>query len=92
MKVTYSVTTRNNNTERINSKCFDNEADAVNYAKLQMKRKLGKNYKSMVKPFKGNIFAGYADKDFNFEFCIFKNIKDKEDEIKTRIEQYIFEL
>lgn len=88
--ISYSVTTRNNQTERINSRDFNNEIDAVNYAKLQMKRKLGKDFKQLLKPFKGNIFAGYADKDFNFEFCIFKRIK--EGEIRVRLEKYIFEL
>lgn len=92
MKTTYSVTTRNNSTDRFTSKRFDSEVDAVNYAKAQMKRKLGKNYKDLVEPFKGKIFTGYADKDFNFEFCIFKRIKIEEGEIQTKVEPYMFEL
>lgn len=76
MEKTYTVVTRNNKTERVSMKGFIVKEDAINYVKLQMKRKIGKDYKNIVKPFKGAIFAGFADPEFNFEFCIWEKQKD----------------
>lgn len=89
MDIIFTVRTRNNKTERTSINDFNNELDAVNYAKIQMKRKLGNNYKELVKPFKGNILSGYSDCNFNFEFCIYKSIKDGNE---TLIESVIYEV
>lgn len=89
-KINYTVFTINNNTERTTTKSFNSEIEAINYAKLQIKRKLGKNYKEKILPFKGRIIEGYFDKEGNFEFHILKYIH--EDEVRTTVNNLMFEI
>lgn len=88
MKI-FSVTVRNYNTERTTSKDFTNESDAIKYAKLQMKRKIGPDYLNKVRPFKGRIFDGYYYD--MYEIYILQKTKNEGDPT-TYVECINFEL
>lgn len=57
---TFIVTFRNYNTGRTTSKDFASESEAIKYAKLQMRRKIGADYITKIRPYTGSIFPGYC--------------------------------